>query len=574
MPGSAAGKMDEVPAFATFDTRPFACAMDEQEADALIRSVTRIAAALGMDTSVVRVDSERDITEVLVGQRCLAIVYPKRLAGVIADFQPCDVTDAERLLSAMDGFDPDRRVVVLDDDIEAAICAASNKRKAEQGAGAQAASEDLAASLTCSECGLTCASKESLQRHINGVHRKIRNHACEAEGCGKRFTTLYDLRRHVSAVHDKNARFECCHCHQRFTFGANLRRHIKAQHENAMERVPCSREDCSDTFSTKANMEAHVLHVHQDQRDYQCDDCDRAFHTPKLLRQHCIYAHGDERAHACNACDQTFKTKGHLDRHVADVHDNIRNVPCKDDTCPSRFTSNSHMNDHYDRVHNQRRDVKCIAEECDAMFYSKGDMERHHRCLHTKEGMQKHIRKQARVRELLETVYTVDSERHIQYARGCVPDPDKFCARADFHIVGITHIITIVECDEDGHRSYLLPCELTRMEQIHEAILKAQFEDVELSLGEEAARLATLRPVLFVRYNPDSCTVNGTKVKRTREEKSESLMKFLDDVQRGERVYDETLNIVYINYDMEDGMPVVYNDPDFPAQMRGCVRLL
>ena len=71
----------------------------------------------------------------------------------------------------------------------------------------------------------------------------------------------------------------------------------------------------------------------------------------------------------------------------------------------------------------------------------------------------------------------MDSECTVQYRGGCVPDPDKYYTRIDFHVLGITYLIVIVECDENGHKDYELTCELSRMGQVHEAILKARDAD-------------------------------------------------------------------------------------------------
>ncbi|KAG5179785.1 hypothetical protein JKP88DRAFT_273619 [Tribonema minus] len=49
------------------------------------------------------------------------------------------------------------------------------------------------------------------------------------------------------------------------------------------------------------------------------------------------------------------------------------------------------------------------------------------------------------------------------------------------------------------------------MEQVHEAILKTQFSNSVADLGEAAALAAPLRPVVFVRYNPDAREVDGIK---------------------------------------------------------------
>ncbi|KAG5179285.1 hypothetical protein JKP88DRAFT_247491 [Tribonema minus] len=119
---------------------------------------------------------------------------------------------------------------------------------------------------------------------------------------------------------------------------------------------------------------------------------------------------------------------------------------------------------------------------------------------------------------------------HIRYEGGCVPDPDKFCAGVDYHIQGITNVIVIVECDEEGHRNYTLRCELSRMEQIHESIVKANFSTLVASEGEEYALTTPMKPIVFVRYNPDSRKVDGEKERLKRADREAMLLQVLQGI--------------------------------------------
>jgi hypothetical protein len=158
----------------------------------------------------------------------------------------------------------------------------------------------------------------------------------------------------------------------------------------------------------------------------------------------------------------------------------------------------------------------------------------------------------------LSGAYAIDEEIYIRYKGGCVPDPDKYCARIDFGVVGIIPACVIVECDELAHESYLLSCELTRMEQVHEALVVG---------GEQ-------RPVLFVRYNPNGgFKRDGERVRLPRRDREQLLLSFLTRVASGEHLFSEPLNVVYLCYDTRDGRPVVCDDPDYSEQMKGCVRM-
>jgi hypothetical protein len=191
------------------------------------------------------------------------------------------------------------------------------------------------------------------------------------------------------------------------------------------------------------------------------------------------------------------------------------------------------------------------------MFTTNQSRRAHFKSWHTTDGMNRKKKQEHRVRQVLSAAYAIDEEIYIRYKGGCVPDPDKYCARIDFGVAGIIPACVIVECDELAHASYLLSCELTRMEQVHESLVTG---------GEQ-------RPVVFVRYNPNGpFEEDGESVDMRRRDREQLLLSFLGKVASGEIVFTEPLNIVYICYSTFDGEPVVCYDPDFSEQMKGCVR--
>jgi hypothetical protein len=216
------------------------------------------------------------------------------------------------------------------------------------------------------------------------------------------------------------------------------------------------------------------------------------------------------------------------------------------------------MHRHVKAIHEGIKDIACTHPGCDQMFSTNQNMCNHFKSWHTTQGMNRKKKQEDRVRQLLTAVYAIDENIHVQYRGGCVPDPDKYRAFIDFGVVGIIPACVIVECDELAHTSYMLRCELTRMEQIHESIVTG---------GEE-------RPVVFVRYNPNgSFEEDGVPMKMLRREREQLLLSFLAKVASGEIVLTNPLNIVYICYSTFEGEPEIFYDPDFSEQMKGCVRM-
>jgi hypothetical protein len=110
-------------------------------------------------------------------------------------------------------------------------------------------------------------------------------------------------------------------------------------------------------------------------------------------------------------------------------------------------------------VHGGTKDLHCTHDGCAAVFFQTSHLKAHYQIHHTKEGQQKKVSKQDRLHKLLKEHYIVDTECTIRYQFGCVPDPDKFCARVDFHIVGKCLLVCL---HETGHHltpvSAALPC--------------------------------------------------------------------------------------------------------------------
>lgn len=91
--------------------------------------------------------------------------------------------------------------------------------------------------------------------------------------------------------------------------------------------------------------------------------------------------------------------------------------------------------------------------------------------------------------------------------------------------------------------------------------------------GEEYALRADVKPVVFVRFNPDARKVDGEKERLRRSVRDNLLLEVLQDICDGKVCLTYPLNLIYIGYDMLEVEPVVCGDPDYAPQMRGCVVL-
>jgi predicted RNA-binding Zn-ribbon protein involved in translation (DUF1610 family) len=66
---------------------------------------------------------------------------------------------------------------------------------------------------SCSHCGKTFTRLDNLKRHVKRVHTGERAFTCDQ--CGKTFATKDMLKRHKK-MRTKEKTFECARCHKRF----------------------------------------------------------------------------------------------------------------------------------------------------------------------------------------------------------------------------------------------------------------------------------------------------------------------------------------------------------------------
>jgi uncharacterized Zn-finger protein len=414
---------------------------------------------------------------------------------------------------------------------------------------------------TFAGCGKSFPHKYRMLLHVKSVHDKAKPFVCEFGGCDMSFSQKGNMIRHHETIHQKIKKWKCNYngCNSTFTDQSDLKKHIKSVHDK-IRSIKCSFEGCEQMFSEVGNMRYHYKAKHAQIKDIECEECGKMFCRNADMLKHKKSVHDKLRDVKCERenCEQTFPDRPKMLRHVKAVHDKLKPISCTEPGCMAKFSEKHTMTAHVKWVHRQVKEIACLSESCEKMFSTKSDMKQHFQSMHTKEGMQKKIRKQNLLSILLKKHFDVDSECHIRYRDGCVPDPDKYCARLDFHLADIPGCIVIVECDEFSHRSYLVSCEQSRMIQCSESINSALVN-------------AICPPILFVRYNYDSATVDGVRKKTSRDEKDQLLIDFLKDIQNEKIKFTEPLNLAYINYDVEtkkDGKVVasVMNDPDFKIQ--------
>lgn len=76
----------------------------------------------------------------------------------------------------------------------------------------------------------------------------------------------------------------------------------------------CYYEACGQTFTTKFNLRRHVNAVHLDIKTYECDLCKKKFASKQNLTEH-RFIHTGERPFRCFVCNRCFRQASQLCQH-------------------------------------------------------------------------------------------------------------------------------------------------------------------------------------------------------------------------------------------------------------------
>jgi len=108
-------------------------------------------------------------------------------------------------------------------------------------------------------------------------------------------------------------------------------------------------EECYRPFTSRYNLDRHVLAVHHDRRSFECELCHQRFKLKNHLLVHIRLIHVRDQSHACDQCARRFATASNLKRHVLDTHVKSRDFPCQ--LCDHRFANKFNLARHITRRH-------------------------------------------------------------------------------------------------------------------------------------------------------------------------------------------------------------------------------
>ena len=125
---------------------------------------------------------------------------------------------------------------------------------------------DSSKKVSCDEDGCTfrCSWKSYLTKHKLKVHKRER---FECPKCGRMFGHQQSMDRHIDAVHKQIKKYKCIKCEVSFGQSHHLKRHVKVVHEKKPHPFTCF--ICNDSFFNVGLKKAHVENVHK-KKLYSC----------------------------------------------------------------------------------------------------------------------------------------------------------------------------------------------------------------------------------------------------------------------------------------------------------------
>ena len=81
-------------------------------------------------------------------------------------------------------------------------------------------------------------------------------------------------------------------------------------------------DSCGKTFTTLGNLKRHINSVHNGQKDDKCDSCGKAFSQAADLKIHYNSVHNGQKDHKCNSFGKNFTQPGNLKKHINNFHNN------------------------------------------------------------------------------------------------------------------------------------------------------------------------------------------------------------------------------------------------------------
>ena len=134
----------------------------------------------------------------------------------------------------------------------------------------------------CDECNASLQSKVSLKRHVERVHKKVRNFHCDL--CSYSAFFKHSLEKHIvkHIPEEFRDRFQCEFCDFISISSVNIQLHKKYEHSEMKKSHVCEFEGCKKEFSRPGQLKAQFKLTHEKRKEKICVICKKAFSTSEF----------------------------------------------------------------------------------------------------------------------------------------------------------------------------------------------------------------------------------------------------------------------------------------------------
>lgn len=187
----------------------------------------------------------------------------------------------------------------------------------------------------CPICFISSRTYKKFCNHIM-MHTDDDNITCEL--CKINFVTPSSFLIHFK----ENHYYKCKDCNKTFSTAYLRRSHSQQAHDLAPKpKYRCSVPECAKVFQAQSSLTSHLLGVHNEDKNFECNVCGEAFKNNDGLRYHKKKHRG--AAHLCMYCGKTYMMRGELNYHLI-KHKGLKTCMCN--YCGKAFPHQKSLSSH------------------------------------------------------------------------------------------------------------------------------------------------------------------------------------------------------------------------------------
>ena len=198
----------------------------------------------------------------------------------------------------------------------------------------------------------------------HGEKSESRNHICDYFQCGKRYSNIEGLHRHIREDHGGKPLI-CSICWLRFEYKRELTLHSRSAHGSESNEPKRKRQKIESPNGRMIATEDRISSVDKENISsyYQCSFCPLSFTSGQSMGGHVAHAHKGQRnlehEHQCKECHRSFVELKNLAFHIRNDHEGYP-YACRNIGCNHRFKYRAELKEHTEKAHSHCHNVRLV----------------------------------------------------------------------------------------------------------------------------------------------------------------------------------------------------------------------